>query len=91
MLHVACRQQRIKDTWADGKEAGKQLLQQLQQEPVLQPAMDLSPRQDGFTHRREPQPAFSQTPGPLQPCYCMLCCAFTIGCCGVMLKPRAVC
>lgn len=57
------RQQRIKDTWADGKDAGKQLLQQVQEEPALQPALDMSPRQDGFTHKREPQPAFSQTPG----------------------------
>ena len=57
------RQQRIKDTWADVKEAGKQQLQQFQEEPALQPALDISPRQDAFTHKREPQPAFSQTPG----------------------------
>lgn len=57
------RQQRIQDTWTDSKEAGKQLLQQFQDEPALQPALDMSPRQDAFTHKREPQPAFSQTPG----------------------------
>ncbi len=47
------------------KEAGKQQLQQFQEEPALQPAMDVSPRQDAFTQKREPQPAFSQTPGML--------------------------
>ncbi|KAL3144980.1 hypothetical protein ABBQ32_003484 [Trebouxia sp. C0010 RCD-2024] len=57
------RRQRIKDTWADGKEASKQLLQKLQLQPAEQPAMEVSPRQDAFSNKREPQPAFSQTPG----------------------------
>lgn len=64
----------MKDSWADGKEAGKQLFQQ---EPALQPSMDVSPRQDAFSNKREPQPAFSQTPGLLHSflCCAVLCCA----------------
>ncbi|DBA86672.1 hypothetical protein WJX77_004815 [Trebouxia sp. C0004] len=61
------RQQRIKDTWAGVKEASKQHLQQFQEETVLQAALDMSPRQDAFTQKREPQPAFSQTPGSAKP------------------------
>ena len=80
----------MKDTWADGKEASKQLFQHFQQEPALQPSMDVALRQDAFSNKREPQPAFSQTPGLLH-FITMLCYALLILVCNVMPRHAMPC
>lgn len=54
------RKQRLQTTLSESKQAGKQLLQQLHEEPILDP----SPQKGSTLGRQEPQPAFSQTPGP---------------------------
>ena len=80
----------MKDTWADGKEASKQLFQHFQQEPALQPSMDVALRQDAFSNKREPQPAFSQTPGLLH-FITILCYALLILVCNVMPRHAMPC